>query len=120
MKLATYKNNTRDGKLMLVSRDLTKAIEVADIAGTSAAPRNWGCKMMAAHDERLNAVEVKMAIKFVLQRAATQADAERGAIAAALSIIIATRGAAGAVDQLRDLADVIEHDLMVPPGEVMQ
>ncbi|MFT7198864.1 MAG: fumarylacetoacetate (FAA) hydrolase [Glaciecola sp.] len=34
MKLATYKNNTRDGKLMLVSRDLTKAIEVADIALT--------------------------------------------------------------------------------------
>jgi len=42
MKLATYKNNTRDGKLMLVSRDLTKAIEVADIAGTmQQALDNW-------------------------------------------------------------------------------
>ncbi len=42
MKLATYKNNTRDGRLMLVSRDLTKAIEVADIAGTmQQALDNW-------------------------------------------------------------------------------
>lgn len=42
MKLATYKNNTRDGKLMLVSRDLTKAIEVADVASTmQQALDNW-------------------------------------------------------------------------------
>jgi fumarylacetoacetate (FAA) hydrolase len=42
MKLATYKNNTRDGKLMLVSRDLTKAIEVADVAVTmQQALDNW-------------------------------------------------------------------------------
>jgi fumarylacetoacetate (FAA) hydrolase len=42
MKLATYKNNTRDGKLMLVSRDLTKAIEVADVAATmQQALDNW-------------------------------------------------------------------------------
>ena len=42
MKLATYKNNTRDGKLMLVSRDLTKAVEVADIAATlQQALDNW-------------------------------------------------------------------------------
>ncbi|MFT6908197.1 MAG: fumarylacetoacetate (FAA) hydrolase, partial [Oleiphilaceae bacterium] len=42
MKLATYKNNTRDGKLMLVSRDLTKAIEVADVAITmQQALDNW-------------------------------------------------------------------------------
>jgi fumarylacetoacetate (FAA) hydrolase len=42
MKLATYKNNTRDGKLMLVNRDLTKAIEVADVAATmQQALDNW-------------------------------------------------------------------------------
>jgi fumarylacetoacetate (FAA) hydrolase len=42
MKLATYKNNTRDGKLMLVSRNLTKTIEVADIAVTmQQALDNW-------------------------------------------------------------------------------
>jgi fumarylacetoacetate (FAA) hydrolase len=42
MKLATYKNNTRDGKLMLVSRDLTKTIEVADVALTmQQALDNW-------------------------------------------------------------------------------
>ncbi|MFT5712020.1 MAG: fumarylacetoacetate (FAA) hydrolase [Glaciecola sp.] len=42
MKLATYKNKTRDGKLMLVSRDLTKAIEVADVAVTmQQALDNW-------------------------------------------------------------------------------
>ena len=42
MKLATYKNNTRDGKLMLVSRDLSKAVAVADIAVTlQAALDDW-------------------------------------------------------------------------------
>ena len=42
MKLATYKNSTRDGKLMLVSRDLTKAVEVSDIAATMQnALDNW-------------------------------------------------------------------------------
>ncbi len=34
MKFATYKNDTRDGKLMLVSRDLSRACEVSDIANT--------------------------------------------------------------------------------------
>ncbi len=34
MKFATYKNDTRDGQLMLVSRDLTRACEVSDIALT--------------------------------------------------------------------------------------
>ena len=42
MKLATYKNNTRDGKLMLVSRDLTQAVAVTDIATTMQhALDNW-------------------------------------------------------------------------------
>ena len=34
MKLATYENGRRDGQLMLVSRDLTKAVEVPAIAQT--------------------------------------------------------------------------------------
>ena len=34
MKFATYKNDTRDGQLMLVSRDLSRACEVVDIAST--------------------------------------------------------------------------------------
>lgn len=42
MKLATYKNKTRDGKLMLVSRDLSKAVAVGDIAATlQAALDDW-------------------------------------------------------------------------------
>ncbi len=34
MKLASLKNNSRDGQLVVVSRDLTKAVTVAHIAGT--------------------------------------------------------------------------------------
>ncbi|MEW9797487.1 fumarylacetoacetate hydrolase family protein [Alteromonas sp. CYL-A6] len=34
MKFATYKNDTRDGQLMLVSKDLSRACRVADIAET--------------------------------------------------------------------------------------
>ncbi|MBN8445655.1 MAG: fumarylacetoacetate hydrolase family protein [Gammaproteobacteria bacterium] len=34
MKLASLKNNSRDGQLVVVSRDLTKAVAVAHIAGT--------------------------------------------------------------------------------------
>lgn len=58
MKLATYKNNTRDGQLMLVSRDLQKAIAVPDIANTMQhALDNWEAlqrKLQARYDE-LNA-----------------------------------------------------------------
>ena len=32
MKLATYRNGTRDGQLMVVSRDLTKAVAIPAIA----------------------------------------------------------------------------------------
>ncbi len=42
MKLATLKNNTRDGQLVVVSRDLTRAVTVADIAPTlQYALDNW-------------------------------------------------------------------------------
>jgi fumarylacetoacetate (FAA) hydrolase len=42
MKLATYKNDTRDGTLMIVSRDLTKACSAEGICGTlQQALDNW-------------------------------------------------------------------------------
>ena len=42
MKLATLKNNTRDGQLIVVNRELTKAVAVADIAPTmQMAIDNW-------------------------------------------------------------------------------
>lgn len=42
MKLASLKNSTRDGELIVVSRDLTKAIKVPDIAKTMQwAVENW-------------------------------------------------------------------------------
>ena len=42
MKLATIKNNTRDGQLIIVNRDLTKAVKVPEIAQTmQEALDNW-------------------------------------------------------------------------------
>ncbi|WP_018984566.1 fumarylacetoacetate hydrolase family protein [Salinimonas chungwhensis] len=42
MKFATYRNDSRDGQLMLVSRDLTQACEISDIASTlQYALDNW-------------------------------------------------------------------------------
>ena len=42
MKLATLKNNTRDGQLVVVSKDLSKAVAVSDIALTmQMAIDNW-------------------------------------------------------------------------------
>lgn len=74
---------------------------------------------MTAHD-RLSAWETQCAIALVLRKAQSQQEAERGALAAALAILVATSGPVGAVDKLRDLADLIERDLVLPSGEVMQ
>lgn len=42
MKLATYQNQTRDGQLLVVSRDLTRAVAVPQIAANlQAALDNW-------------------------------------------------------------------------------
>jgi fumarylacetoacetate (FAA) hydrolase len=42
MKLATLKNGTRDGRLVVVSRDLSRAVDAKPIAGTmQAAIENW-------------------------------------------------------------------------------
>ena len=45
MKLATLKTGNRDGKLIVVSRDLTKAVAASDVAGTlQAALDDWAAK----------------------------------------------------------------------------
>jgi len=42
MKLATLKNNTRDGQLVVVNRDLTKAVDASNVAPTmQLALDNW-------------------------------------------------------------------------------
>lgn len=68
----------------------------------------------------LNAKEIQHALRLVLSKAQTQVAAERGALAAAVSICIATRGPVGAVDALRDLAELIERDVVLPEGELLQ
>lgn len=43
MKLATYRNGTRDGQLMVVSKDLSRAVAVPAIAACmQEAIDNWG------------------------------------------------------------------------------
>jgi hypothetical protein len=75
--------------------------------------------MMTAQD-RLNAWETQCAIAFVLRKARSQGEAEKGGVAAAIAVTIATRGPVAAVDFFRDLADLIERDAVLPPGEVLQ
>jgi len=67
MKLATLKNNTRDGQLVVVSRALDKAVVVADIANTlQHALDNWSetAPKLAQVYQTLNAGEVSNAISF--------------------------------------------------------
>ncbi len=67
MKLATLKNNTRDGQLVVVSKDLTKAVAVADIAMTmQQAIDTWSetePKLQEVY-QALNNGDVKDAIQF--------------------------------------------------------
>ncbi len=67
MKLATLKNNTRDGQLVVVSKDLTKAVAVADIATTmQQAIDTWSetePKLQEVY-QALNNGDVKDAIQF--------------------------------------------------------
>ncbi|MBY0408363.1 MAG: hypothetical protein K2Q01_11795, partial [Rickettsiales bacterium] len=52
MKLASLKNDTRDGKLVVVSRDLARYVEVGGIAGTlQYALENWAS--VAPHLEKM-------------------------------------------------------------------
>jgi fumarylacetoacetate (FAA) hydrolase len=67
MKLATQKNTTRDGALMVVSRDLTKAVSAASIAPTmQAALDDWAhiAPKLEALYEALNAGKADAAIAF--------------------------------------------------------
>lgn len=57
MKLATIKNNSRDGQLVVVSRDMTKAVTVSGIAETmQSAIDNWNQVETLLNDvyQRLN------------------------------------------------------------------
>lgn len=67
MKLATLNNQTRDGSLHLVSRDLLRAVPVHDIANTmQQALDNWETlsPMLVERYASLNAGECKDAIDF--------------------------------------------------------
>ncbi|MEW6993081.1 fumarylacetoacetate hydrolase family protein [Colwelliaceae bacterium MEBiC 14330] len=67
MKLATLKNNTRDGQLVVVNRALDKAVVVADIASTlQAAIDNWNdvSPKLAAVYQALNNNELENTIAF--------------------------------------------------------
>lgn len=56
MKLASIKNNTRDGQLVVVNRDMTKAVAVPEIARTMQdALDNW-----ASNEEKLISVFNKL------------------------------------------------------------
>lgn len=68
MKLATLKNNTRDGQLVVVSRDLSRAVAVPSIAKTlQAAIETWetSAPQLQNYYDRLNAGEIAEAIPFV-------------------------------------------------------
>lgn len=72
MKLATLKNNTRDGQLVIVSRDLTRAVLVPEIAKTlQAALDQWTLTKPALQKiyERLNANEMTDAFAFDSRKA---------------------------------------------------
>ena len=62
MKFATYKNAQRDGELMLVSRDLTRAVSAAPVAQTlQQFVDNWDAleAQMQSRYEKLNSGEIE-------------------------------------------------------------
>jgi fumarylacetoacetate (FAA) hydrolase len=62
MKLATRKNGTRDGELLLVSRDLSHGVSAADLAPTlQAALDDWDA-VAAALSERYDALNAGRAV----------------------------------------------------------
>jgi len=66
MKLATYKNDTRDGQLMVVSRDLSQACSVESIPTMQFALDNWlvSQKELNIIYKQLNDADVSHAVKF--------------------------------------------------------
>jgi fumarylacetoacetate (FAA) hydrolase len=74
MKLATVKNNTRDGRLVVVSKDLTSAMFVPDVAATLQwALDHWSqCQAkLQVYYQKLNQGEVKEAFPFQQQNIAS-------------------------------------------------
>ena len=72
MKLATLKNGTRDGTLVVVSRDLTRAADVSHIAKTmQLALENWDAVLadLTAVYDKLNDNAVSGAFTFNPQEA---------------------------------------------------
>src|SRR5579864_5816670 len=73
MKLATVKDGTRDGCLVVVSRDLTLAVVVADIATTMQdAIDNWKLCKTALQDRyhQLNRGDITQTLPFAEQHIA--------------------------------------------------
>jgi fumarylacetoacetate (FAA) hydrolase len=67
MKLATLKDNTRDGKLLVVSKDLSTAVATTDIAPTMQyALDNWStCKpQLQSLYDKLNKGEISQILQF--------------------------------------------------------
>jgi len=67
MKLASIKNNTRDGQLVVVSRDLTSAVEIKSIAHTlQQLLDHWDCLAPSAEKvyQQLNDGDAANAFKF--------------------------------------------------------
>lgn len=70
MKLATLKNCTRDGKLVVVSKDLSRAVIVSDVAETlQEALDHWSeCReKLEDYYRRLNLNEIKDTLAFAEQ-----------------------------------------------------
>jgi len=68
MKLASLKNNTRDGQLVVVKQDLSQAVAVSEIANTmQQLMDNWGelSPQLEAVYKQLNAGEIADAFDFV-------------------------------------------------------
>ncbi|NIA56879.1 fumarylacetoacetate hydrolase [Massilia sp. TW-1] len=73
MKLATLKNGFRDGRLVIVSRDLARAVDAAPVAATmQAAIENWSTvePALRARYDALNAGALADAFDFDPARAA--------------------------------------------------
>jgi len=73
MKLATLKNDTRDGQLVVVSKDLSKAIVVPDVANTlQEALDHWeDCKAkLQDYYDRLNSGKIDNTLSFTQQNIA--------------------------------------------------
>lgn len=69
MKLATYRDGTRDGQLVVVSRDLTRAVRVPEIAATmQSALDNWETVEQPLRESYIALNNGKCADDFVFQQ----------------------------------------------------